>query len=215
MLGDINPELISTYTEVKYRLAGILRILETLPNDRATYLLLRSWSSEGLSPSEKAARFIYLNRYCFNGLYRTNSSGQFNVPYGGVRSGRLPVESAFRECSRTLKAARLVRADFQGTLSRTESGDFVYMDPPFAVRGKRVFNEYAPVSFSIDDLRRLRVWMETLQSKRIRFVVSYADSEEADLLVKGFDYRTVVVRRNIAGFTASRRLASEVLVFNS
>ncbi len=148
-------------------------------------------------------------------MYRTNARGQFNVPYGGVRSGNLPAASVFRECSRTLKSAGLVRADFQEVLSQTERGDFVYMDPPFAVRGKRVFNEYDPVSFSINDLRRLRACMETLASRRIRFVVSYADSEEADLLVKGFDHRIVMVRRNIAGFTASRRRSKEVLVFNT
>lgn len=215
LLGDINPELIATYIEVKYRFNRILPILERLRNDRQTYLRVRSLNLNRLDQATKAARFIYLNRFCFNGLYRTNAKGQFNVPYGGVKSGSLPSKALFTKCSRTLGSARLMCADFEKVLNRTEPGDFVYMDPPFTVRSKRIFNEYAPVLFSFKDLKRLRTCMETMASRKIRFVVSYADSEEADLLVKGFDYTTVTVRRNIAGFADSRRCSQEILISNT
>jgi DNA adenine methylase len=109
----------------------------------------------------------------------------------------------------------LVRGDFQAVLARTVPGDFVYMDPPFAVRKRRVFNEYDAASFSFDDLKRLRLGMEDLTLRGIKFVVSYAESEEADLLSKGFSHTTVTVKRNISGFTGSRRRSKEVLIFNS
>jgi len=215
LLGDINSELIVAYREIKYRHAALLTLLHRFHNDRKTYLRMRSKDSSSMTSAMRAARFIYLNRFCFNGLYRTNSRGQFNVPYGGVRSGHLPSRLVFADCSNVLKSARLIRGDFETVLNRTEPGDFVYMDPPFAVRSRRVFNEYNATSFSFEDLKRLRVCMENLATKRIKFVVSYAESEEADLLIKGFDHLTVTVRRNISGFAASRRRSKEVLIFNS
>jgi DNA adenine methylase len=214
LLGDVNSDLIATYREVKYRHARLLTLLERFHNDRKTYMRMRSRSLNTMSPAMRAARFIYLNRFCFNGLYRTNTRGEFNVPYGGLRSGRLPSNSIFQSCSRTLESAKLIRGDFEKIISRTEPGDFVYMDPPFAVRNRRVFNEYNATSFSFEDLKRLRACMDNLAFRKIKFVVSYAQSEEAELLIKGFDHVTVAVRRNISGFAASRRRSKEVLVFN-
>src|SRR5580658_6327776 len=84
ILGDLNPELISTYIEVKYRLPGVLAELAKLPPwNKREYLRLRSLDTATLEPRARAARFIYLNRFCFNGIYRTNLKGQFNVPYSG------------------------------------------------------------------------------------------------------------------------------------
>ena len=92
----------------------------------------------------RAARFIYLNRYCFNGIYRTNLKGQFNVPYSGDGCGALPQNEVFQRCSRRLRGARFVSGDFEAVLSQAEKGDLVYMDPPYAVRAQRVFREYGP-----------------------------------------------------------------------
>jgi len=88
------------------------------------------------------------------------------------------------------------------------------MDPPFAVRKRRVFREYDPSTFTHEDIERLRGWMEKLDQKRISFVVSYAESDEADLLKKGFAFQTVSVRRHIAGFVGSRILAKEIIISN-
>ncbi len=104
--------------------------------------------------------------------------------------------------------------DFEKVLKHATSGDFVYIDPPFAIRSRRVFNEYDPATFSIDDIKRLRSWMERLSRNRIAFVVSYAESDEADVLRKGFDFQAVSVRRNIAGFAAHRAASKEILISN-
>jgi len=215
VLGDINPELIATYLEVKYRLDAVLKQLKTLrPDNKEEYLRLRALDTSTLKPSVRAARFIYLNKFCFNGIYRTNLLGQFNVPYSGSRCGDLPADAIFEKCSNRLRTARFIKGDFENVLKHAQKGDLVYMDPPFAVRARRVFSEYDPSTFTSEDIARLRNWMERLNAERINFVVSYAESDEADVLRKNFSYETVSVRRNIAGFSAHRALSNELLISN-
>jgi DNA adenine methylase len=215
ILGDLNPELIATYIEVKYRIAAVLKELKKLtPEDKEEYLRLRAIDISTMTPPERAARFIYLNRYCFNGIYRTNLAGQFNVPYSGVRCGVVPKDEVFEKCSNRLRRARFVNGDFESVLKHAEKGDLVYMDPPFAVRARRVFRQYDPSTFTHEDIERLRGWMERLNAKRINFVVSYAESDEADVLKKNFSYETVAVRRHIAGFAAHRAMTNELLISN-
>ena len=215
ILGDLNPELISTFVEVKYRLDAVLKELATLPPwNKEEYLRLRSLDTSLLEPHARAARFIYLNRFCFNGIYRTNLAGQFNVPYSGDRCGAVPQDEVFQECSKHLRRATFVHGDFERVLKHVEKGDLVYMDPPYAVRARRVFREYDPSTFTQEDITRLRTWMERLDTAGIDFVVSYAESEEADILKKGFSYETVAVRRNIAGFAAHRAMTNELVISN-
>jgi len=216
ILGDLNPELIATYIEVKYRVGDVLAELKALrPEDKEEYLRLREIDISTMNPAARAARFIYLNRYCFNGIYRTNLAGKFNVPYSGVRCGGFPADDLFRKCSRRLGKTRFMRGDFERVLKQAKAGDLVYMDPPFAVRERRVFSEYDPSTFTSDDIKRLRGWMETLGGKGISFIVSYAESAEADVLKDGFTYRTVEVRRNIAGFAAHRAMSNEIIISNA
>lgn len=216
ILGDLNPELIATYLEVKYRIAGVLAELKVLrPEDKEEYLRLREIDISTMTPAARAARFIYLNRYCFNGIYRTNLAGKFNVPYSGVRCGGFPPDEVFHNCSRQLRKTRFLRGDFERVLEQAREGDLVYMDPPFAVRERRVFRQYDPSTFTSADIKRLRGWMEKLDGTGISFVVSYAESEEADVLKHGFSHRTVAVRRNIAGFAAHRAMSNEIVIFNS
>jgi len=215
ILGDLNSDLIEMYIEVKYRLDAVMKELRKFtPTDQEAYLSLRAADPEKLTSAQSAARFIYLNRFCFNGIYRTNSKGQFNVPYGGARSGQVPDLAIFQNCARRLRKASFVKGDFEKVLSKAKRGDLVYMDPPFAVKARRVFKEYNPAAFGDSDIKRLRSRMLNLNRGKINFVVSYAESDEADLLRKGFDYETVQVRRNIAGFAASRALTNEIIISN-
>ncbi len=91
-------------------------------------------------------------------------------------------------------------------------GDFVYMDPPYSVEAKRVFKEYNAAAFAEDELYQLREWLEKLANNNISFLVSYAESDEAKVLSKGFDSQVISVRRNIAGFTSSRLSSNEVII---
>ena len=216
ILGDLNPELIATYREVKWRLPAVLRELKKLPHDnKEEYYRLRAVNTLRLSGARRAARFIYLNRFCFNGIYRTNFAGEFNVPYSGSRCGAMPRADVFEKCASRLRSARFISGDFENVLKHARRGDLVYMDPPFAVRARRVFRQYDPATFTHEDISRLRRWMERLNAAHINFVVSYAESEEADILRKNFSYETVSVRRNIAGFAGHRAITNELLISNT
>src|SRR5258708_7755717 len=99
ILGDQNEELIATYKEIKCRPEYVAKRLRLLKKSKTTYYRIRKQSVRGLSSIEQAARFIYLNRCCFNGLYRTNLKGEFNVPYGGDGSGSIPSAETLKVCS--------------------------------------------------------------------------------------------------------------------
>ncbi len=212
VLGDLNRELICTYRTVMRDPDGVHGVLSRYRNTPADYKLIRSFDPSSLCRSEQAGRFIYLNRFCFNGLYRTNLKGEFNVPYGGNKSGNLPTLDHLRNCSRLLKRARLVEGTFETTLQLARRGDFVYMDPPFSVAARRVFKEYNAAVFTDDDVRSLRSWMEKLASDGISFLVSYAESDEAEFLARGFKRHTATVRRHIASAFSNRVRCDEILI---
>lgn len=214
ILSDINAELMATYRVIRKSPEKVAQQLKGLRRSRREYLRMRSLEPARMTPPQRAARFIYLNRFCFNGLYRTNRNGEFNVPYGATGTGQLPDVQLLRACSKALHRTVLLTGDFEATLRRAKPGDFVYMDPPYAVTTRRVFNEYASTGFSSIDVVRVRRGMKQLARKGVRFLVSYAQSPEAEMLRKGFASRRVSVRRNIAGFTRQRRHSSEILIWN-
>lgn len=213
LLGDINKELISTYQQVKGNLPQVLKSLEKLKIGKKNYYHLRELDPSTISLPSRAARFIYLNRFSFNGLYRTNRNGKFNVPYNGG-AGNVPSATMLQQCSKVLKKARLKACSFEVLLEDVKQGDFVYLDPPFSVKSVRVFNEYDASLFNQKQVVLLRDWMIKLDKKNIPFLVSYADSEEGNKLAKGFYKEVVGVRRNIAGFATNRKRENEVLISN-
>ncbi len=214
ILGDINEELISTYGTVKHQLSQLLDCLNLLHKNKELYYYFRQLDPASLDSVLRATRFIYLNRFCFNGLYRTNKKGLFNVPYGGDKSGKLPSDKTFIDCSRALQNAKLLNCHFLTVVEQASSGDFVYIDPPYKVGEKRVFNEYDASSFDLNNLQELRSCLEHLTDRGVEFLVSYANCNEAKTLSKNYDVRQVNVRRNIAGFSSSRRKATELLISN-
>ncbi len=214
ILGDINSDLISTYLEIKYRLPGVIKELNKLKEGEKEYYRLRKLDYKNIKHAKRAAIFIYLNRNCFNGLYRTNLKGQFNVPYGGSKSGKIPSSNLLKLCRNALKSTTLVAGDFETVLKKVRKGDFVYLDPPFSVSDRRVFKEYNGKVFAKEDIKRIRKWLDIFSKKNIPFVVSYAKSKEAKYLAKGFEKKIIKVRRNIAGFAKDRILSEEYIIFN-
>jgi len=214
LLADINEELIETYQELRDRPDDVVEELSRFTPTEASYYRVRGLDSTVLSPSGRAARFIYLNRYCFNGLYRTNKQGRFNVPFGGKRSGRLPSPEFLRECATALKKVVLKPTSFEDTLAKVKAGDFVYLDPPYCIRSRRVFNEYSNASFGEEQLQLLRGHLKRLDRLGIPFLVSYGLSKEAIELSRGFYSRQLVVQRQIAGFATNRRKARELVITN-
>jgi DNA adenine methylase len=212
ILGDINGELIRTYRDVKYRCEDVTSRLRRFRKSKKEFLRRRKPNRRSSTRAHRAARFIYLNRCCFNGIYRTNSRGEFNVPYGGEASGGIPTD--LRKHCRAMRSVVLVTGDFEKVLSRVKPGDFVYLDPPFSVSSRRIFREYDASQFDFGSIWRLRICLEELAAMKIKFLVSYALCREARFLAKGFKTRIVRVRRNVAGFAKHRRYARELLIFN-
>ena len=214
VLGDINSELISTYRTLASRPSNVMEcVLRWKPTEQ-NYYKLRTLDPFSLSEVELAARFLFLNRLCFNGIYRTNAAGKFNVPFGHPKSAVRFDTGVYLAASSLLKRATLVHGDFEEALADADTGDFVYLDPPYAVSSRRVFSEYRPEGFSEKDLKRLHALLHTLDGKGVKFVVSYADSAEGRRLVSDWNPKRVRTKRNIAGFAGHRRAAYEVLASN-
>ena len=214
ILGDINADLMSMYEVVRTEPKTLCERLHQWVNSEEQYYAVRALDPEELPAIDRAARFIYLNRYCFNGLYRTNKAGRFNVPYGGLKSGSLPTASDLQCASNLLAPVILKCSDFQDVLNEVTADDFVYLDPPFMTGGSRVFNEYSSQAFSSDDLHRLRKAIEHIHDIGGSFLLSYADCEEGEELARDFTTTKVKTKRNIAGFAGKRREANELLVTN-
>ncbi len=214
LLSDINGDLITTFTAVRDHHRAVANRLHLLPKGKEAYYTIRQEGLSGLKPVDVAARFIYLNRYCFNGLYRTNSAGHFNVPYSPARVGHLATLEELAAASKVLQGATVTCSDFSDTLSTCQPGDFVYLDPPFAVGNRRMFRQYGPSSFGLEDINRLADHLLTLDSRGVGFALSYAHCKEALAAFGGWPKRHVYVQRNIAGFSQHRRRAGEVIFSN-
>lgn len=214
ILTDINEDLINLYLEIRDNVEAVIECVTDFKCTKEEYYSIRALDLNQLSPPRRAARFIYLNRYCFNGLYRTNKRGDFNVPYGGYKCGVLPPASTLRSCSIALRDVILAATSFEKTLQEVRSGDFVYIDPPYSIRSRRVFNGYSHFNFGDDQLTTLRSHLKRLDHLGVSFLVSYGLSKEAKDLGKNFDCREVVVHRNIASFANKRRKSRELLITN-
>lgn len=214
LLGDLNRELIGSLKTIRWRPQAVHSVLTGWERSRKAYYDLRSQDPSSMDCCTRAARFLYLNRLCFNGLYRTNHRGEFNVPYGGDRSGALPTLEALCDAARLLRQAELFEGDFSATLDSVRPGDFVYLDPPYVSDESRIFAEYGPSVFSTGDLGRLKMVIEGFREKGVSFVLSYADVPAVEWLAEGFYLEKVRVRRNVGGFLARRRSAREAVITN-
>jgi DNA adenine methylase len=184
------------------------------PLGKEAYYCIRQVDASQLPPLDRAARFLYLNRFCFNGLYRTNEEGRFNVPYSASKTGRLPTLDDLLKAAKVLSCAQISVRDFQETLLEVRAGDFAYMDPPYAVQNRRIFRQYGPACFGTQDLARLASALPHIDRCGATFLVSYAMCREALEAFDGWQIRRVHIQRSIAGFSQHRRKAVEIFVSN-
>ena len=216
IISDINKELIETYLIIKKEPEALAYSLDNFPSiSKEQYYLIRDLDLNKLTKYEKAARFIFLNRYCFNGLYRTNNSGRFNVPFCNSISAQLPTRDELLICSEKLTNTKILHGDFE-TITRQHSreGDFVYMDPPYAISNKKIFQQYNPVSFGLNDIERLKILLDHFKTHKINFLLSYAYTKEMVQNFSKWEKHRIITRRNIAGFSKDRKNAAELLVTN-
>lgn len=205
ILADINGDLINTYRVLKAHPRAVYNRLNSYPKGKTQYYKIRKLIPENLEEVERAARFIYLNRFCFNGLYRTNNDGRFNVPYSSSGTGALPDWNALKNVSKRLVNTKLLDGDFEKLLLKeVKKGDFVYLDPPYAVDNRRIFTQYGPHSFGLNDLQRLKNVIDEIDKRGAKFLLSYAYSKESNFLMENYQSKRLFVQRNIAGFSERR-----------
>ena len=213
ILSDLNSRLIETHRTLRSDPHGIMKILARWTNDKATYYKIR----EGTYAKRtlRAAQFIYLNRTCWNGLYRVNLAGRFNVPF--ANHGRsIFEESHVLAVSNALENATLIPGDFEDIVARAESGDFVYFDPPYTtLDGKNGFSKYNENLFTWRDQKRLGHTAVTLAERGCHVIVSNANYNPVLALYPGFCHLIVSRHSILAGNPESRRETSELVLCSS
>ncbi|MFY7808041.1 MAG: DNA adenine methylase, partial [Fimbriimonadaceae bacterium] len=154
ILADSNSDLINAYTMLRDRLSDVCECLSTFKNNSEAYYLIRD--SNPICSVERAARFLYLCRHSFNGIYRVNQNGFFNVPYGHKSHRDVFDRENLADASAALAKASLHCQDFESTIELAGPGDFVYADPPYTVaHNNNGFVKYNEIMFSYEDQRRL------------------------------------------------------------
>jgi DNA adenine methylase len=214
-LSDLNEELINAYQVVRDDVTGLLGWLGKfqVSHSKEFYYQLRNWCP--ITPVERAARFVYLNRTCFNGLYRVNKLGEFNVPVGNYKNPKICDEENLRLCSHVLADAELGCAPFERILDRATTGDFVYFDPPYVpISATANFVSYTPDGFGWTDQERLASVVRELDRRGCQVMVSNAWVESLQQLYTGFRLVEVRAPRAINSKGNARGKVSEMLVLN-
>lgn len=215
IISDNNVDLIHFYKTVSTHADEVFRQFKSIRRTPAAYYKVRSYDMNALDQMTRSAYFLYLNRNCFNGIFRTNNEGRFNVPFASKRVPNYPTLGDFGRAATALEKAELKCADFQDVcLKEVRRGDFVYLDPPYYVPRKRVFREYSSQPFSEDDVLRLGNVLREIDRRQAFFLLSYPDCSLIKNVAKNWKFSRIQVRRTIAGKLSSRGYAPEVLVRN-
>jgi DNA adenine methylase len=213
VIGDFNAQLIVTYQIIADAPRAVAKALSKMPTDPEFYYELRARDITGLSLVAQAARFVYLNRFSFNGVYRTNRQGRFNVPRG-TKTGALPTAESIVAAAKALGNATFVCGDFEKTLDHARRGDFVYMDPPYRLDEARMRGEYGYGAFSSCDLDRLADALVTLDHRGVKFLLSYKYRRDFHKRMQRWCLLTQLVRRHVGGFAERRSKVRELIVSN-
>jgi DNA adenine methylase len=213
VLGDANEELILCYRAIKSDVDGVIRALKSHDYDKAHYYEVRARDPEEMDRAERAARLIYLNRCGYNGLYRVNRSGKFNVPFGRYTNPVICDEPRLRAAHRALRGVKLVSQDFETTLDGAKKGDFVYLDPPYVpLSSTSSFTSYARSPFGTPEQERLARALRRLGRKRVHALLSNSDCVETRGLYVRQVSEAVPVRRAINSLSTGRGAVAELLV---
>ena len=185
-LSDLNNELVTTYNVIKNKVDELIQSLQKHVYDKEYYLEVRSKKVEDLSDVEIASRFIFLNRTGFNGLYRVNKSGQFNVPFGRYNNPVICDEDNLRRVSDALQDVTITRQDYKNVLKTAESGDFIYLDPPYyPINATSSFTSYTAEGFLEKEQTELRDAFVKLHKMGCFVMLSNSDTPFTNDLYSG------------------------------
>ncbi|MFZ5649961.1 MAG: DNA adenine methylase [Bacillota bacterium] len=177
VLSDSNEELINMYRVVKTEVESLIEDLSRHLNDRDYYYRVRDMDTNSLTGVQRASRLIYLNKTCYNGLYRVNRKGRFNVPFGRYNNPRIVDEETLLAASRALQGADLLKADFGVVLENARPGDFVYFDPPYHPLSRTAyFTDYTDSPFGPKEQERLSGIFDRLCGRGCLVMLSNSDT---------------------------------------
>jgi DNA adenine methylase len=216
LLCDLNGELIECWKQVRDDVYGVLDALSLHVYERDHFERARALDPKSLTATERAARFIYLNKTCFNGLWRVNRSGRFNVPFGRYKNPTFLDPGLLLRASHALRGVQLLNAPFEIALQRAAPGDFVYLDPPYdPVSPTASFTSYTRDAFTWEDQKRLAAECAGLNRRGVRFLLSNSATQRIRALYRAFEQRVVRAPRHISCKGNARGPVEELLVFNA
>lgn len=221
VVNDSNSELINCYEVIKNSVEELIEDLKKHRNEEDYYYWIREWDRCGeyknKTAVERASRIIFLNKTCYNGLFRVNSQGQFNVPFGRYKKPNILEEAVLRAISSYLNGNKIqiLNLDFQQAVKTARKGDFIYFDPPYdPVSNTASFTGYDVNGFNKDEQIRLRNTFEELNKNECKVLLSNACTDFIVDLYK--DYRVIKIgaTRAINSNPLKRGKIDEVLVMN-
>lgn len=212
-LSDCNEELIEMYRTVSTDALGIIRLLRRYQYDEQFYYKIRDKAPR--TARTRAARFLYLNRTCWNGLYRVNQQGRFNTPFGRFENPTICDSKRILTAARLLRRIKLRDGDFAVVVSDAQLGDFIYFDPPYITgHQNNGFLKYNSRLFSWSDQERLAELAIGLAKAGIYVLISNADQPMVINMYKGFHYYRTSRHSLIGGQITSRGITTEALLSN-
>ena len=218
-ISDMNEELINLYEVVRDNVDELITDLQKHDISKEYFMEIRNIDRreeyKNWSDVKKASRFIYLNRTCFNGMYRVNSKGEFNVPFGHYKNPRILDENNLINCSNLLQRTEIKHADFSDILKKVKKGDFVYFDPPYVPLSETSsFTSYTKDGFDMDMQFNLRDVCDELDSMGVKFLLSNSDTKLVNELYENYNIKKVFASRQINANADGRGKITEVLVRN-
>ena len=221
-LSDVNEELINAWQVVKENPLELISLLKTFKYDKEFYLKIRAWDREDnwqekYSKIERAWRFIYLNRTCFNGLYRVNSKWQFNVPFGKYKSPDFVQEENILNVSKLLNKTQAIieLASFEKVLENVKPWDFVYFDPPYDVLSDTAnFTSYTQDGFWVEWQKKLAEVFKKLDKMWVKVMLSNHNTPLINQLYKDYKIDIVWAKRAVNSKVEGRKGVEEVVVRN-
>ncbi len=217
VLNDVNEELANCYRTVRDEVDALIEALHTHVYDKDHYYSVREQNPDDLPEVLRAARTIFLNRTGFNGLYRVNKKGLFNVPFGRYTDPTICDEPNLRACSTLLAGVEFRSDDFERATRDAQRGDFVYLDPPYApVSPTSDFTAYAAGGFTFEDQMRLKDMLAKLHRRGVQFMLSNSDAPGLRALYEraGWNVKRVRASRAINSKTSRRGKVYELVVRN-
>lgn len=212
-ISDTNAELINTYRVVKSRLAELIQMLDSMKNTESDYYLIRAQNVDQLTELQRAARFIYLNRTCYNGLYRVNKEGRFNVPYGKNSNKALFDYETLYLSSRRLQKTKLECLSYLEAIKNAKKGDFVFFDPPYYPVGQYAdFTRYTKDFFYKQDHEILAEVFEQLDKKGIFVLMTNSNTAYTQQLYKAYPTKVIKTKRLISSRSSTREGEDMIIV---